>query len=165
MTDYSELIAEALWSLESLKDRSESVSNAIICLQAASVKHGQSRKRQTKSKSGSRKKRKKKKAVQAMSLQIRGLMPRGMKESQLRGALIPLLDDFGCRGEYIYSGWTRMNNGTRCFNLFGWCPIHQKAHRQAKFQVKQHMRQEWCVVKCWKGDRIIKTSSVPELNY
>jgi len=165
MTDYS-LIDEALWSLGK---PSPDVRNALVALDAylalSAEKGSEKRGRPKQSTSTIRKKKKKKKVAQAMSLTLAGLLPRGVGKERFISAVIPLFEDFGCHGKYKYSGFNRMNNGTRCFTFFGWCPIHKKDHRQAKFQLKQHLKQDWCVLKCWKDDQIIKVTPIESLLY
>lgn len=171
MTDISELLEEALWSLEKESDVANAATALAVALEllgdreSVSAETFPAKKKRRKSTSSTRKKKKKKKTVEDISFRVNGKLPPRMSVDRLTSGIIPVLDDCEGRGKYIYLGYNTMNNGTRCFNLMGWCPVHKRDHETATLQFKQHSKSEWCVIKCWRDDTILKIRSIPELLY
>lgn len=166
MTDLSELLQEAEWSLMEGKD----AENALTCVRLAAAALGSlstetSSKR--KSKKTKQKSRKKKKASPPLPVTFKlvGKLPHGLSSTAFRAAMVPMLEDL-VTGEIVYKGFNNMRNGTICYNFSGMCPIHApRVHdgSAAIWQLKQHPKSEWCGFKCWKQDSYIKQFSNPSL--
>jgi len=160
MTDLSELLQEALWSLLEEKD----VENVATCLRLASAQLGEPSKKRKRTSKRKKTKKKKKETRPQVSLRIQGSLPDNLRSDAFRAALIPMMEDL-ISGEVVYKGFTRMNNGTYCYNFDGMCPIHRRIHTDVgPWQLKQHPKSEWCGFKCWKQDSYSKTFSNPILS-
>ncbi len=154
-SELQKLLEEALWSLESGGD----VSNAKECLQQALSVGETGSKRKSKTTTSSRKKKKASKPL-PVTLLIVGVLPHNLSDTAFRAACLPMMEDL-ISGEVKYMGFTRMTNGTYCYNFSGQCPIHHRVHRGGAkiWQLKQHPKSEWCGFKCWKQDSYMKLFS------
>ncbi len=165
MTDLSELLQEAEWSLMEGKD----AENALTCVRLAAAllgkqSTGTSVKRKSKKTRTKRKKKKKKVgSPSGITLLVSGKLPDNLDGPAFRAAVLPLLED-SISGEVMYMGYQRMRNGTYCYNFTGPCPVHGRIHTNCgPWQLKQHTKSEWCGFKCWKQDSYKKLFSNPIL--
>ena len=115
------------------------------------------------------KKKKKRKKIQKTapfiaSVEIKGKLPHNLSDRAFKSALTPIFEDH-FSGHVVYHGFSRMNNGTYCYNFSGKCPIHLKEHDGGAriWQLKQHKKSDWCGFKCWKGDGYKKCFSIASL--
>ena len=158
MTELSELLQEALWSLE----EGDSVENALICVRLASAALGTSTKTSVKKKIRKKRRHPRQKPIQPpfdVDLVIQGTLPGCLTDTSFRSAVLPMLED-RIHGKVVYLGCVRMTNGTYCYNFNGMCPIHRRVHTDVgPWQIKQHPKSEWCGFKCWKQDSYNKLFS------
>ena len=114
-----------------------------------------------------KKKKKSKKILKTppyiVNLEIRGTLPHNLSKEAFHAAVVPLLED-QISGKVVFLTYTRMRNGTYCYNFQGMCPIHLRHHTDVgPWQIKQHRNSEWCGFKCWKQDSYKKLFSINEL--
>ncbi len=163
MTSISELLKEAIWSLEM-----DDAPNAAFCVDRASAllgttSTGTSRTPPRKRKLKKTKTKPKKKPRPAVNLLIAGTLPDNLFPAAFRSAVLPMMEDV-ITGEVMYKGFIRLRNGTYCYNFTGMCPVHGRVHTNVgPWQLKQHTKSEWCGWKCWKQDSYIKLFSNPIL--
>ncbi len=110
-----------------------------------------------------RKKKKKipKTAPFTVSVEIKGKLPHNLSERAFKHAVTPIFEDH-FNGHVVYHGFSKMNNGTYCYNFSGPCPIHLREHKGGAriWQLKQHKKSDWSGFKCWKGDSYKKCFSI-----
>ena len=99
-----------------------------------------------------------------VSVEIKGKLPHNLSERAFSSALRPIFEDH-FNGHVVYHGYSRMNNGTYCYNFSGKCPIHLREHNGGAriWQLKQHKKSDWSGFKCWKGDSYRKCFSIASL--
>ncbi len=157
MTTVLDLLKEAIWSLEQ-----GDAPNAAFCVDRASVLLGTSSTETSVKKSTKRKKKKRKKNLE-LKLFLVGTLPNGLTSAAFRAAVLPMMEDV-ISGEVMYLNYTKMANGTFCYNFSGMCPIHKRVHTDVgPWQLKQHSKSEWCGFKCWKQDSYSRQFSNPIL--
>ena len=110
--------------------------------------------------------KKKQKTANKVDLIVEKKLPMGMTPDRFRAAIVPFLEDF-ITGPVTYRGWNLTNDGTRCYNFSGMCPLHMRYHdgQAWKWQIKQHQTQNYSGIKCWRDNSYSKQVEIAELKY
>lgn len=84
---------------------------------------------------------------------------------RFHSAIWTLLQDAGSNSTTRYTGYTSLLNGTVCYTFTGWCPVHERDHGSAKFQLQQHPKKDTAYWKCFRDGRSKAVGEVTLLQY
>ncbi len=84
---------------------------------------------------------------------------------RFHSAIWTLLQDAGSNETTRYTGYTTLSNGLVCYTFTGWCPVHERVHGSAKFQLQQHPKKDTAYWKCFRDGRSKAVGEVTLLQY
>lgn len=91
-------------------------------------------------------------------------IPRFLSKEQLQSALVPVLEDYDCKGLIVYQGFDE-GGGYYNYYLSGTCPIHKRVHdgQAWKWVLKVKKDKTWAGFKCWRDESFHKIVCIEQL--